>query len=83
MDLNFSFLDEIPSVNILVGGGCTSIEMLHHSLFCDDDTTECASIPVVILKNSGGAADALSDLLESYQNGEFVGREEEWKNRLV
>ena len=57
-------------MNILVGGGCTSIEMLRHSLFSDNETTECAPIPVVILKNSGGAADILSHLLEYHQNDE-------------
>ena len=52
-------------MNVLVGGGFTTIKSLYDNTFSGATTSEHAQIPLVIMKNSGRAADVFCEVLES------------------
>ena len=53
--------DSISNVNVLVGGGRSSLVAIHTSLFPQND--EPMPVPAVIVKNSGELADVFADVL--------------------
>ncbi len=65
-----SFSENIPSINLLHGGGVTSISELHSSIFPDKEAANRVLIPLVVLKNSGRAADVISFVIETDLNND-------------
>ena len=57
-------------MNLLVGGGLNTIIALHKSLISDVNVSKMIPIPLVIIKNSGRAADLFSHALEYDNRGQ-------------
>ncbi|XP_065052031.1 transient receptor potential cation channel subfamily M member 2-like isoform X2 [Rhopilema esculentum] len=67
--------DFITSICILIGGGRTSLKMMHSVLF--PATISIHPVPVIIMKGSGRLADLLSELLHCWEEMSTVSEKEE------